>query len=131
MTPVQVSTQTAEHYTWGEQCDGWHLVRSSSLSVIQERMPPGTREQRHRHAHARQFFFVLRGQLVLEVEGTRHALPEGAGLEIAPGLAHTAMNESAMDVAFLVISQPPSHSDREVVAAANPSDDTVAGEHSV
>jgi quercetin dioxygenase-like cupin family protein len=113
MTPVEVSPQTAEHYTWGEHCDGWHLVRSSNLSVIQERMPPGAREQRHRHAHARQFFFVLHGQLVLEVEGTHHVLSQGVGLEIEPGLAHTAINESAMDVAFLVISQPPSHGDRE------------------
>jgi mannose-6-phosphate isomerase-like protein (cupin superfamily) len=110
-----ISPTTASHYTWGEECDGWHLVRSPSLSVIQERMPPGTREQRHRHARARQFFFVLQGHLVLEVEGTHHALSQGIGLEIPPGFAHTAMNESAMDVSFLVISQPPSHGDRELV----------------
>jgi mannose-6-phosphate isomerase-like protein (cupin superfamily) len=112
-TPI--SPTTAAHYKWGEHCDGWHLVRSPSLSVIQERMPPGTREQRHRHAQARQFFFVLHGELVVEVAGTRHVLQPGFGLEIQPGLAHTAMNESAMDVAFLVISQPPSHGDRELV----------------
>jgi quercetin dioxygenase-like cupin family protein len=116
--PTPISPTTAAHYTWGEQCDGWHLVRGPSLSVIQERMPPGTREQRHRHALARQFFFVLHGQLVLEVDGTHHVLPQGVGLEIQPGLAHTAINESATDVAFLVISQPPSHGDREVVLAA-------------
>jgi mannose-6-phosphate isomerase-like protein (cupin superfamily) len=116
--PTPISPTTAAHYTWGDQCDGWHLVRSPGLSVIQERMPPGTREQRHRHSQARQFFFVLRGQLDVEVEGAHHVLAQGIGLEIPPGLAHTAMNESAMDVAFLVISQPPSHGDREVVPAA-------------
>jgi quercetin dioxygenase-like cupin family protein len=116
--PTPISLATATHYTWGECCDGWHLVRSESLSVIRERMPPGAREQRHRHGRAHQFFFVLHGQLVLEVEGLRHVLPEGFGLEIPPGLAHTAMNESAMDVAFLVISQPPSHGDREAVPFA-------------
>ena len=112
---LPISTTTAPHYTWGEQCDGWHLVRTASLSVIQERMPPGTREQRHRHAHAQQFFFVLHGRLVLEIEGTHHVLGEGVGLEVQPGVAHTALNESATDVAFLVISQPPSHGDREAV----------------
>jgi quercetin dioxygenase-like cupin family protein len=115
--PVPISPATAAHYTWGEQCDGWHLVRSQDLSIIQERMPSGAREQRHRHAQSRQFFFVLHGQLVMEVEGKHHVLSQGTGLEIAPGLAHTAMNESAMDVGFLVISQPPSHGDRAVAPA--------------
>jgi len=23
-----VSAEAAEHYRWGEVCDGWHLVRS-------------------------------------------------------------------------------------------------------
>lgn len=112
-----MSIATAPHYTWGERCDGWHLVRAPGLSVIQERMPPGTREQRHRHAHARQFFYVLRGELSLEVSETEHRLPAGSGLEIAPGVAHTARNESAADVEFLVISQPPSHGDRELLPA--------------
>ena len=37
---------TAEHYTWGDGCDGWHLVKGADLSVIQERMPPGARAER-------------------------------------------------------------------------------------
>jgi mannose-6-phosphate isomerase-like protein (cupin superfamily) len=32
------------------------------LSVIEERMPPGTAGQRHRHQRSRQFFFVLEGE---------------------------------------------------------------------
>ena len=35
-----VSAGTADHYVWGDGCDGWHLVASDRLSVIQERMPP-------------------------------------------------------------------------------------------
>ena len=46
------SATTAEHYAWGAGCDGWHLVRAPALSVIQERMPPGAAEVRHRHAVA-------------------------------------------------------------------------------
>ena len=38
--------QNAPHYRWGDGCDGWHLVRAPQLSVIQERMPPGTQEAR-------------------------------------------------------------------------------------
>lgn len=107
-----VSTQTAGHYTWGDGCDGWHLVRHESLSVIEERMPPGAREQRHRHAKARQFFYVLDGQLTMEVEGGFHLLRAGDGIEIAPGQRHQAINDSGADARFLVISSPPSHGDR-------------------
>ena len=55
------SKHTAEHYTWGEGCDGWHLLKSDNLSVIQETMPPGTAEVPHYHRHSRQFFFILEG----------------------------------------------------------------------
>jgi mannose-6-phosphate isomerase-like protein (cupin superfamily) len=113
-----ISRATAEHYTWGTQCDGWHLVRTTGLSVIQERMPPGTREVRHRHARSRQFFFVLAGELTLEVAGALHVLPAGSGLEIAPGAAHQALNRSQAPVEFLVVSQPPSHGDRELAEPA-------------
>jgi len=107
-----ISTATAEHYGWGEVCDGWHLVRTPELSVIEERMPPGASEQRHRHEIARQFFYVLQGELTMEVEGVIHALTAGAGLEVAPGQAHQAINQSGANVRFLVVSQPRSHGDR-------------------
>lgn len=107
-----VTRTTAEHYVWGGTCDGWHLVRAAALSVIEERMPAGAREVRHRHAHARQFFYVLAGTLTIEVEGATHVLPPRTGIEIAPGMAHQAVNAGAADVEFLVVSTPPSHGDR-------------------
>ena len=109
-TPI--SRHHAEHYVWGGVCDGWHLVRAPALSVIEERMPPGAQEVRHRHAHARQFFYVLSGTLTIEVEGARHHLDRGTGIELAPGTAHQALNESDAPVEFLVVSTPPSHGDR-------------------
>jgi quercetin dioxygenase-like cupin family protein len=112
MSDQPVSSRSAEHYTWGAACDGWHLVRTTELSVIQERMPPGADELRHRHARARQFFYVLAGTLTLELEGTSHVLEAGTGLQVAPGAAHQARNRSAKPVDFLVVSQPPSHGDR-------------------
>jgi len=41
-----ISLDNAEHYTWGGVCDGWHLFKSSDLSIIQERVPPGGAEPR-------------------------------------------------------------------------------------
>ena len=111
-TSLPTSRSTAEHYVWGQACDGWHLVRTAGLSIIEERMPPGSREVRHWHARSRQFFYVLSGTLSMEVEGVRHELAARTGLELAPGLAHQATNESDQDAEFLVVSMPPSHSDR-------------------
>ncbi|MGB6131870.1 MAG: cupin domain-containing protein [Acidobacteriaceae bacterium] len=107
-----VGVANAEHYTWGEGCDGWHLARTEGLSVIEERMPAGTREQRHAHTRARQFFYVLEGELTMEVERRSFSVGTGQGIEIAPGERHTAINASGAELRFLVISSPPAQGDR-------------------
>ena len=112
MIPQPTSRETGQHYGWGDGCEGWHLVRAQNLSVIEERMPPGCGEARHWHARARQFFFVLSGTLTLEVEGVTHSLSARTGIELPPGTAHQAINETTADVEFLLISEPPSHGDR-------------------
>jgi quercetin dioxygenase-like cupin family protein len=116
------SAANAEHYVWGQACDGWHLLATGDLSVIEERMPPGAFEQRHRHARARQFFYVLEGEATLELEGVAHRLRRGEGLHIAPGSAHQMRNESSGEVRFMVVSSPKSHGDR--MAAPLESDNT-------
>ena len=63
-----VSSENAEHYTWGGVCDGWHLLKSSNLSVIQERVPPGAAEVNHYHKKAHQFFYVLSGEATIEIK---------------------------------------------------------------
>lgn len=110
--PAVISKTNAEHYIWGSDCDGWHLVKGRDLSVIYERMPQGTAETRHYHARARQFFFVLSGRLTIERDGVRHDIAAGHGLELPPGQRHQAVNTSAADVEFLVISAPTTRGDR-------------------
>ncbi|MCU1222563.1 MAG: cupin protein [Edaphobacter sp.] len=112
MPAKPISTANAEHYTWGNNCDGWYLVRTPELNIIEELMPPGTSETRHHHVRARQFFFVLSGELTLEIEHHAFTLQAGQGIEIAPGQSHQAINRSAQAVRILVTSQPPSHGDR-------------------
>jgi len=106
----KTSTATAEHYIWGEACDGWHLLRAEGLSVIEERMPAGATEERHRHRHVRQMFYVLAGELSMELEGKTITLSRNEALEIAPGLAHQATNRGEAEAQFLVISSPPTRS---------------------
>jgi quercetin dioxygenase-like cupin family protein len=112
----KISTANADSYKWGgpkaDQCDGWHLVRTPQLSIIEESMPPGTSEHRHYHLYVRQFFYVLEGELAIEVEGAPISLVAGEGLEIPPEQNHQVMNRSDATARFLVTSQPPSHGDR-------------------
>jgi mannose-6-phosphate isomerase-like protein (cupin superfamily) len=113
-----ISIESAEHYKWGglqgTDCDGWHLVKTAGLSIIEELMPPGKSETRHSHEHARQFFFVLEGELTLEVEYHLFVLHAQEGIEVSPGRRHQAMNKSTNAVRMIVTSQPPSHGDRMV-----------------
>lgn len=111
-TAVKVSRESAAHYTWGVGCDGWILSPSPDLMVIQERMPPGTVEQRHFHSKARQFFYVLSGELIMEMEGELHSIPAMSGIEVPPGAKHQARNDSENDAHFLVISSPTTRGDR-------------------
>jgi quercetin dioxygenase-like cupin family protein len=106
------TVENAEHYKWGDACDGWILSPSRDMMVIQERMPAGTAERRHVHAAARQFFYVLSGELTMEIEGEHHVLTEWSGIEIAPGSRHQAQNNSCNDVHFLVVSSPTTRGDR-------------------
>ena len=116
MPATIISIKSAEHYKWGgpqgTDCDGWHLVKTSDLSVIEELMPASTSEARHSHARSRQFFYVLEGELTMEIEYHVFVLKKGEGIEVSPGQRHQAMNKSSSPLRILVTSQPPSHGDR-------------------
>jgi mannose-6-phosphate isomerase-like protein (cupin superfamily) len=113
MKPVDIAA--AEHYRWGEKCDGWHLLQRDDVSIIQERVPPGKSEVRHHHGIARQFFFVLAGEATIEVDGNTIVLHKHEGLEIPPLATHQFRNDSSSEVVFLVVSVPKSHGDRVIV----------------
>ncbi len=107
-----VSIDNANHYAWGDSCDGWHLAQSDHLSVIQERVPGGCGEIRHYHQKSTQFFYVLSGFATLEVADITYQLKPFQGLYVAAGEVHQLRNEYHSDLVFLVISTPPSHDDR-------------------
>lgn len=106
------STENAEHYTWGDNCDGWPLLRSDRLSVIQERMPPGTAEQLHYHELAQQVFYILSGTATFEIEGEVRTVAAGQSIHIQPKSKHRILNNGDIDLHFLVISEPKTLGDR-------------------
>ena len=110
---MKISKQNAEHYLWGDNCDGWHLVKNKELSVIHERMPVNTTEVIHYHHQAQQFFFILTGIATIQIDDEMVTLNPQEGVEVPPFIKHQMRNESNQDVEFLVISQPNSRGDRE------------------
>jgi len=111
----KVNLSNAEHYRWGDICDGWRLLDAQHLSVIEERMPPSSSEVEHVHARATQLFYVLEGTLSLVVDAERIDLSAGDACVVHPGQSHVARNESAAQVRFLVISSPTTRGDRRHV----------------
>jgi mannose-6-phosphate isomerase-like protein (cupin superfamily) len=107
-----ISTETAEHYIWGGNCDGWHLLKRDDMSVIQERVPAGGAEVMHYHETARQFFYILEGRGTMVLEDREITLENGKGIEIEPMVKHQFTNNSQADVHFLVISVPSTRGDR-------------------
>ena len=109
---MKKSLLTAPHYKWGNNCDGWHLVNTESLSVIQEMMPPDTAEKMHYHKLSQQVFYILKGLATFEIDGQLHEVKAGESLHILPLSKHCIRNESSEELHFLVVSEPRSHGDR-------------------
>jgi mannose-6-phosphate isomerase-like protein (cupin superfamily) len=106
------SIQNAEHYQWGANCDGWHLLKSASLSVIQEKMPPLTAEQIHCHRFAQQLFYILSGTATFYVNGVIHTLSKHESIHLPAGVLHNIQNLREKDLEFLVTSEPAAQGDR-------------------
>ena len=107
-----ISVENADHYIWGDVCDGWRLLLRDDMSVIQERVPAGGAEVMHYHNSARQFFYILEGEGSMTFEDHEVILKKGQGIEIPSQVKHQFKNQSNADVHFLVISVPSTRGDR-------------------
>ena len=110
---MAINKQNSDKYIWANECFGWHLLNSPSLSVIQETMPTGMQEALHLHHKSQQFFFILKGVATFKVDGKKHTINAGEGIHIVKGQAHQVSNQSDDELEFLVISEPHAHGDRE------------------
>jgi mannose-6-phosphate isomerase-like protein (cupin superfamily) len=108
----KISKESAEHYKWGNNCDGWRLLNLTEVSIIQESMQPGTSEKEHYHKIAKQFFFILEGQASIEAGGKIYGLKKHEGIEIKPGINHRFFNSSDKTIEFIVTSVPSTPNDR-------------------
>jgi len=109
---MKKSKENSEHYNWGENCSGWHLVKSQSLSVIEELMPPKTQEKKHYHKLSQQFFRILKGKATFEIEDKIIEVDHGNGIHILPKTKHRIRNDHSENLEFIVISEPTTRNDR-------------------
>lgn len=106
------SRANAPHYQWGKDCNGWHLLQSDALSIIEESMPPGSSEQLHYHEKAQQVFYILNGIAHFEIEGAQYTVGKGESIHIGQGLKHRVLNNTNETLSFVLVSQPKAHGDR-------------------
>ena len=106
------SKQTAEHYTWGENCESWVLIKREGITVKHERIPSGAREQLQFQNAAQQFFFMLLVVATLHVEDNSYSISEQQSILVYPKTKHLIVNNGGSETEFLVVSQPLTDHDR-------------------
>ena len=113
-TPLVVSKfHPLQQYKWGNSCEAWNLVEDKDLSIKLESMPPGAEEVLHYHKLSRQFFFIIKGKAVFEVDEVILIVHEGEGLQLEPGSKHRIMNKEESTLEFIVCSQPSAQNDKQ------------------
>jgi mannose-6-phosphate isomerase-like protein (cupin superfamily) len=107
-----INKENADSYIWGTNCLSHILSMNDEISIKQELMPTGSKEQLHFHQNANQFFYILKGQATFYLEEEIFLLNPNDGLSVAKNTKHFIANESNDEIEFLVISQPNSNNDR-------------------
>ncbi len=110
--PTKINTSIAENFKWGTGCNGWHLLKSDDLSIVEEIMPPGSKGVEHYHEIAKQFFYIIEGEASLVIDKKEHLLKSGDGMLVSPGLLHQIRNKSSNDLHFLAVSSPECFKDK-------------------
>src|SRR5205085_8097026 len=90
----------SEYYSWGNNCEGWRILKSDSLSVIREKMPGGATEVLHYHEQSQQVFYILTGCASFEIDGNIISINENESLQISPGSLHRIFNSKDVDLEF-------------------------------
>ena len=109
---VVSASHPLQQYFWGNNCKAWSLADNENLSVKLENMPRQTEEVLHYHNHSQQFFYILKGKAVFEIDDVILIVHQGEGLTIEPQRKHRIMNKEENMLEFIVISQPSTHNDR-------------------
>ena len=109
---MKTNKNTMKPYKWGDNCKGWKLLNQTTLSVIEEIMPPNTQETLHYHAAAQQYFYILEGTAAFIVNDKMERVKAMEGIYIPNNTVHQIQNQTPETIRFLVISNPTTKGDR-------------------
>lgn len=86
--------------------------------------PPMSGPPRHVHSREDELFYVLEGEIVFELDGTRHTVRPGGTVYLRRGVAHAYQNFTTAPARLLIVTTPGAFSEFFVEL----SDATPAGE---
>jgi mannose-6-phosphate isomerase-like protein (cupin superfamily) len=94
--------------------DGGYMLRflaespGQPLAIVENTVPPRfAGPLRHRHEHMTDVFYVLDGEMALELDGVVRRLGPGGFALVPPGVVHTFSNPADVALRFLNIYHPP------------------------
>ncbi len=97
--PLNVVGETTLVKVAPEDCDGryavFHLVA-----------PPMSGPPLHVHSREDEFFYVLTGELLFEVDGVRHTVHAGGSVALQRGVPHRYQNFTDRDASLLIVTTP-------------------------
>lgn len=68
--------------------------------------PPMSGPPRHVHSREDEWFYVLDGELVFELDGTRQTVIAGGSVWLERGVVHAYQNFTARDARLLIVTTP-------------------------
>jgi len=79
----------------------------ANQSLAEATLTPGGRTAPHVHRLSEEFYYVLQGRGVMELDGEAREVGPGDAILIAPGAVHTLCNTGAVPLVFLCCCAPP------------------------
>jgi quercetin dioxygenase-like cupin family protein len=79
---------------------------SGALAIFEHAVPPMGGPPLHRHSREDEWFYVLDGEITVEVDGERMVLPRGGSAYAPRGTVHAFQNFSATQARILVLVTP-------------------------
>ena len=79
---------------------------NDGLALFQATVPPHSGPPLHVHSLEDEWFFVLSGELVFQVDGERHTVPAGGSVFLTRGVVHTYQNFTTSDAQLLFATTP-------------------------
>ncbi len=109
---MHIKLSDLERYQWANEGEAWRLCFDHELSILKERMAQGVSESLHSHKMAKQWFYIVKGKALFELNGKFHEVNQDECFVVEPTQIHRIENIGNIDLEFILISKPNTIDDR-------------------